>query len=392
VKYNKTELADRIFSLDWECSEEETNHLTHGIHRYSGKFIPQIALQAVNLLTEPGDVVVDPYCGSGTTLLECATSGRYSIGLDLSPLAILISRVKTTLVEPELIETLYQRLFEKLAPVLNIRKQQLSLFDNPLSVDRRYESAFSDWRMSDSWYQKWFQNDVLLELILIHNAVLEESDFRLMNIGLVALSDILRKSSNANSSYPNVMYDKNKKAVKPALPIFFERLREICKMVISLKDSYNNICFTPNVVRGNARNLPISNMIDAVITHPPYIASIPYAEYGALSLTWLGYDSKKLDNNLTGGRRTSNNVVSKFTEGYNEMIQESWRILKPGGFMFLLVGNPTVKGQVIDLSELSTNLARDTGFELWVTHSRKGVNRRANRMGYETLLFFNKPT
>lgn len=391
MKYKKTELSDKVLSLDWECSDEETNHLTHGIHRYSGKFIPQIALQAVELLTEPEDIIADPYCGSGTTLLECALSRRYSIGIDLSPLAVLISKVKTTPVDNKSTEALYQRIFEKLAPAINVQRKQLSLFDNLAFAAQNYENAYSNWRMKDSWYQKWFQKDVLLELILIHNAIIEETDLRLKNIGLIAFSDILRKSSNANSSYPNVMYDKNKKTVKPAIPAFLERIREICKMVNSLEATYSNPCFTPNIIRGDARNLPLENKVDAVITHPPYIASIPYAEYGVLSLTWLGHDPKNLDNKLTGGRRTSNSVVSKFTDGYSKMFQESWRILKPGGFMFLLVGNPTVKGQVIDLSELSIQLANQVGFDLWARHSRKGVNRRANLMGSEALLFFNKP-
>ena len=87
-------LAEKIQFIDWEFSDADTQYLTHNIHRYSGKFIPQIAQQVIQLLTVPGDTVLDSYMGSGTTLLEAQLSGRNAIGVDLNPLAVLISQVK----------------------------------------------------------------------------------------------------------------------------------------------------------------------------------------------------------------------------------------------------------------------------------------------------------
>ena len=76
-----------ISQIDWQFSDADTKYLTHAIHRYSGKFIPQVARQAIELITAPGDIILDVYVGSGTTLLEAALTGRQSIGIDLSPLA-----------------------------------------------------------------------------------------------------------------------------------------------------------------------------------------------------------------------------------------------------------------------------------------------------------------
>lgn len=87
-------LIEKIASIDWEFSDADTQYLTHNIHRYSGKFIPQIAQQAIQLLTNPGDTILDSYMGSGTTLLEAQLSNRNAIGVDLNPLAVLISQVK----------------------------------------------------------------------------------------------------------------------------------------------------------------------------------------------------------------------------------------------------------------------------------------------------------
>ena len=104
------ELYKAIQDCDWEFSDADTQYLTHNIHRYSGKFIPQIACRAIELLTEPNDLVLDSYMGSGTTLLEAMLRGRNSVGVDLNPLAVLISKVKTTIVSFDDIEEINSEL------------------------------------------------------------------------------------------------------------------------------------------------------------------------------------------------------------------------------------------------------------------------------------------
>lgn len=123
---------------------------------------------------------------------------------------------------------------------------------------------------------------------------------------------------------------------------------------------------------------------------PPYISAVPYAEYGSLSLTWLGYDCKELDSELTGGRRHSTQVVSRFSDDYRRYFFESYRVLKPYKYMFLMVGNPTAHGEKIDLNELTEAYAKEAGFLHIGTAIRHGLNRRGNKMGDEYLLFFQK--
>ncbi len=146
-----------------------------------------------------------------------------------------------------------------------------------------------------------------------------------------------------------------------------------------------------NLNLADAGNLPLpANCVDAVVSHPPYIGSIPYAEYGALSLKWLGEDPKQIDRILTGGQRQSNQVLTRFEDGYRKMLASSHRVLRPGGSMFLLVGNPTVKGQLVDLAEMTINNATSIGFELVAQTTRAAKNRRSNQMGDEIVLVFSK--
>lgn len=386
VPTTETSVESGVLREDWEYAGADTQHLTHNIHRYSGKFIPQIASRAVELLTKPGELVVDPYSGSGTTLLECAQLRRRAVGIDLNPLAVLIAKVKTTPVPKARLDKLLLRLQKELSAV--DADDELPLFE---SYARTKRSPFEhDARLEHEWYRKWFQPHVLPELVQIDLAVARIDEEPLRNIALVAFSDILRRSSNAHSGYPNVMFDKNApKKDRPIRP-FLKALARIAEMVTrlsSLETSWSDV----RVVHGDATALPLDDStVEAVISHPPYIGSIPYAEYGALSLQWLGADSKQLDRELTGGRRQSPDVVARFEDGYGKMLHESARVLKPGRHAFLMVGNPVVRGAVIDLAEMTLALASRAGLELVVRTERQGVNRRANKMGAEHLLFFRK--
>lgn len=382
-------LLSSIKALDWECMGADTQYLTHSIHRYSGKFIPQIGKQVTLLLTEPGDVILDPYCGSGTVLLECCLAGRHSIGIDLNPLAVLISKVKTNPVEKTRLENFVQAMEARVN--LLLKEPRLGLFgQSQVQCQDLRERARRDPRWSATWYRKWFQDGVRLELITIHQQILSEPDQECRNIALVAFSDILRKCSNANPSYPNVMFDRNRGTPPSATPEFIARLRQVVSSVSELEARLVDMPI-PKVIWGKAQHTGLDSCsIDAIITHPPYIGSIPYAEYGLLSLVWLGYDPKMVDEQLTGGRRQSSDVVQRFELEFSEMLEEGFRVLKSGGNIFMLLGNPLVRGRRVDLAAMAKNIAPSIGFCLTAVHERRGTNRRANLMAKESLLFFRK--
>ena len=382
------EFSTEVLSQSWEYADADTQYLTHNIHRYSGKFIPQIPARAISLLTQPGELVVDPYCGSGTTLLESALLGRRSVGVDINPLAVLIARVKMTPIPETTLNGLVRTLGNALAT--NGVDSGLPLFRG--LVGEEVSGTAQDPRFDCEWYRKWFQPHVLRELIAIDLAIREINGQALSDVARVAFSNILRSSSNAHSGYPNVMFDKNSPTKgSPILP-FLKMLNRNAKLAASLSNA-NASWSDVNVVRGNATSLPIaSGTVDAVISHPPYVASVPYAEYGALSLRWLGVDPKQLDRELTGGRRQSRDVVQRFEEGYRQMLRETQRVLRPGRHAFLMVGNPIVRGEIVNLAQMTLDLACDTGLELAERTQRHGTNRRANNMGAEHLLFFRKPS
>lgn len=383
-----SQIINQVGCESWEYADADTQHLTHNIHRYSGKFIPQIARRAISLLTGAGEFVVDPYCGSGTTLVESALLGRKALGIDLSPLATLIARTKVTPVCSEDLNSLQQELALALAPLNS--DEEMPLFSDSLKRATNNGHLQDKQFSQDEWFRKWFQPRILDELMAINRAICGIKDIRKQNIAQVSFSDILRKSSNAHSGYPNVMFDKNAPERSSPVKPFLKALIRVCEMVASLEKT-NAKWQDVRAQQGCATALPLDDCsVDAVVSHPPYIGSIPYAEYGALSLKWLGADPRKLDKELTGGRRQSPNVVERFQEGYGRMLIEASRVLRPGRHAFLMVGNPVVRGEIVDLATMTIELAESAGFRLVVRTQRTGVNRRANKMGTEHLLFFRK--
>lgn len=383
-------LIGKIASIDWEFSDADTQYLTHNIHRYSGKFIPQIAQKAIQLLTNPGDTILDSYMGSGTTLLEAQLLNRNAIGIDLNPLAVLISQVKNLQVSEDAIDDISTVLIPYVSDLNS--NGQLS-FTSQITHDDLIQEQFNknSWRLTDAWNQKWYQPAVLEQLVKIYSCIETLPSECAKQIAQVAFSDVLRKSSNASSKYPNVMYDKNHKEKPLPAKSFLENIRSIMSCLNELANATADKNVNIQILQGNNLDLPLQNeSVDAIITHPPYIAAVPYAEYGCLSLNWLGYDSKTLDAELTGGKRHSSKVVDNFSADYEQYFLESYRVLKSNKYMFIMVGNPVSHGKKISLDQMSIELAQRAGFKHITTAIRKGQNRRGNKMGEEYLIFFQK--
>ena len=146
---DNTNLIKQIEMVDWEFKDQDTQYLSHNIHRYSGKFIPQIARSVMDIISEKNDTILDPYVGSGTTALEAMISGRKCIGIDINPLAILISEVKTNVIPVEELEQFRIDLKSSLEISINM---QSVLFDAPYSVS--INDIHREERTSNEWNQK----------------------------------------------------------------------------------------------------------------------------------------------------------------------------------------------------------------------------------------------
>jgi DNA modification methylase len=103
MRYLQSEKVDDSWSFK-ELDRSEISYLTHSYHTYPAKFIPQLAARLINENTNIGDLVCDPFMGSGTTLVEAIVHGRRAYGTDINPVAVLVTKAKTTPIEPQKLE------------------------------------------------------------------------------------------------------------------------------------------------------------------------------------------------------------------------------------------------------------------------------------------------
>jgi DNA modification methylase len=101
-----------ILSDNLDFHNYSSSYASHNFHSFPAKFPPQLPLQFIIDLTEPNDVILDPMVGSGTTVLEAFLTGRKGIGFDIDPLAIMISKVKTTPLKPEELIRYYREILK----------------------------------------------------------------------------------------------------------------------------------------------------------------------------------------------------------------------------------------------------------------------------------------
>ena len=173
-----------------------TRYSAHGLHEYRGKFNPQIVRAIGNIVgIERGDWILDPFCGSGTTLLEAFHNGWNAVGLDSNPLAVQITNAKIAAIS--LHEKKLYGVVESLSDALLYRINHLT-FETPLTNSEVRQIAgnhWQDWLPNYDYLTKWFISDVLVQF----SAILQEIDALLdVQTGLIAkviLSDLVREVS-----------------------------------------------------------------------------------------------------------------------------------------------------------------------------------------------------
>lgn len=400
---NSNAYITKLSNVDWEFLEDYTRYLTHDFHRYSSKFIPQIAGNLITIFSKEDETVLDVFVGSGTTLVEASILGRNSIGVDLNPLACLISEAKTTRCqENDLIEVVNNLLKKSRIEINAIRSQNNG--QQPLELYGTTHKTIPYRIPRFPNIEKWFQLQVLKELSLIKDEINLVKDIQIKKFLICAFSAILRTVSNAHSSYGNLMINKNKPEVNNTLELFE---RQVSTMLEAIKN-YNNLAkaVKTRVICANSENLSFisTNSVDLIVTHPPYVSAVPYAEYQKLSLRWLEtsfpdifddgvtelLNPTTLDKKITGGGRSRGDVLERFIKSMQLIFLEMGRVLKPNHFCCVVIGHPTIRGKIAELKNEFLPLARKANLEHFHTVTRGNHRTTMGKMKKEYILIFKK--
>ena len=368
---------------------KQVSYATHGIHKYPAKFIPQIPRFCIESYSDVGDVVLDPFMGSGTTLLESYILGRKSYGIDIHPLARLIAKVKTTPLQPE-----------KLAS----------------AADRLLQEILQDQGNNDDWIpeipnrEHWFRPQVLSELATIKRHIWEMGRGDYQDFFKICFSSIVRKVSNSDddSLIPEVTtfqkkLDAQGKTSYHAVAKFENTVRnkliDASEMWRTSQEVVEKYKENPEVaiIGRDARDIALDDSsVDLAVTSPPYASAVHYVSVHKLEMYWLGLikDTAELDSRIVGTARAylseyrswepstsiprlkavldemmekdkkSAYIVHKYFEGMKKNLSEVNRVLKRNGRYCIVVGENTFRKVRIPTYKILADVALRTGFEI----------------------------
>lgn len=349
-------LAEFFDSLD---ELPATEHGPHAIHPYPAKFKPAIPKAIISALTSDFDVVLDPMCGSGTANVEAALLGRDSIGVDINPISVLVSKAKTTRLNSEDLGELYDLSDRVSSPAAQTADLAGPTFHN---------------------IHHWFELEVIAALQWIKNAILEMESEAARNLALTSFSSIIVPVSNQESETHWRRVDKD----VSFNDVFSRFARKLTSNIGSIS-KIENIIANSLIIEADARKLPVaSDSIDLVVSSPPYANSHDYYLYHKLRLFWLGYDVRPVQESEFGSRNKHSDKkqpIDTYADAMSGVMQEAARVLRPGARACFVVGDAVIRGEFFSMDELLAEVGEKAGlrFEGGTAYDQRRYTRAFNR-------------
>lgn len=306
-----------------------------------------------------GDTVLDPFCGSGTTLLACKQNGINAIGLDVLPTAVFASSVKAASYDPE-----------------KLREEAKILFRRKF---RRLEWEFP--KIMRAMVNKYALDDIAFFSNIIDG--LENKNFFTLAL--------MNASIKVSYAWKDGGVIKIKRHPVPPLRKLFQRV--VYRMIKEVEnETPKKISVT--VMQQDARTISLpDNSIDAVISSPPYLNNIDYTKLYAIEDFFMKMRHVPNLRSFVGVRESMEHAEAYFDD-MNEMLKELYRVCKPGAHVAIVIGNAYLKGE-IESDFIIAHMASEIGFEvekILVLNKRFVLENRTTKVGTlrESLIILKK--
>lgn len=384
----------RLEATDWDLASANTSYLTHNIHPYPAKFIPQIPNMLIQELSSVGDTVADIFCGSGTTLLEALQLKRHAIGVDANPLATLISRAKTTPLGASSLEILAEHRFSAERLAASIEPNAVDLFSQGLPFKSQA------WRPAADVCETWFEAHVVEELAELRSLIDDVPDDTVRNLCAVAFASIIVAVSLQDS---DTRYVRRKKQVAPGDTVqrYLKQLQAAATAAEKLTDIVE-ARFSCNIVTANVLDKPELPLFDLVVTSPPYPNAFSYHLYHRTRLLWLGLDPTPFKAIEIGSHRKYSAkgprraTVATFATELQTVFGWLHGQLRDRGHVCFVVGDSTLAGERVDNASLVTHVGTDNGFveqariKRSIAATRKALNPKIGGIKSEHVVILQK--
>jgi len=380
-KLSKRERLATLLNGELNFHGENSGYASHDLHAFAAKFPPQLPRVFIRGLTTPGDTVLDPMMGSGTTVVEALLEGRQGIGLDIDPLALRLSRVKT---RPWDITNL-QHAGNK------VLSQANALLSNGETIERRFVKQWDE--RTKSFVDYWFLPATQRELMALVLAIQKVTDATARRFLELTFSSVIVTKSGGVSLARDLAHsrphlDKTKNP-KNALEQFALRLRKNLASIAQLKT--NGTTATP--LAGDARAMPLADgVIDLIVTSPPYANAIDYMRAHKFSLVWFGEsiaDLSELRARYVGSERAGTPydialpdgtetiirtlaerdkskaaILRKYFVEMRAVLAEMYRVLRNDSVAIVVVGTSVMRGINVETHHCLAEIAAEVGFDV----------------------------
>jgi DNA modification methylase len=335
--------------------------------------LPNIVKKLIEEFTDKDDLVADLFAGCGTTLVEAKIHGRKSVGVDINPVAQLITKAKTIPVEPILLNAEFERI------------EGLILTFDPEAFQLNYFHERIDY---------WFELGNKRKIAFLYSLIIGIESSNIRNFYLCALSNILKNCSRwlQSGTKPQIDPDKVPSEVFAAFKVQVKSMLKKNKAFYEELQKLNYLNIDCEIFLEDARSTSIkSDSVAAIITSPPYVTSYEYADIHQLTGFWYDYiqnlqefrrnfigtfyslnqdtntfsfiGQEIVDELLLKDKRYAKEVANYFNDMHN-VAKEMRRVLKPDGHVCMVIGNTTFQDVRIKSAEVFSEILVSLGFEL----------------------------
>lgn len=319
----------RLERFDWDFATQQSESSFSALHWHPCRFPSQVPAIAISRLSEKADVVLDPFMGSATTLVEAQRLGRKSIGVDINPVSALIARSK--LISEDSRKVLYY--IDRMMDKLTIRWQSLERVKLPASVQ----------------YKKWYAPSTVDELRRLWGLVAFDNS-TYADIGRSTFSSILISVCRETRHWGYICDNTTPKTdrIGDAKSAFIRTLR-LYRLAYESRRHWPSTKFpSAEVCLGDAREVleGISDStVDLVVTSPPYFGVADYAKSQRLSMEWFDFEIEPVRRIEIGARskRHRKTAAPDFLNELRKTFAECRRVLKKDSYAVVVFGSSPVR-------------------------------------------------